>query len=306
MSYEQNLSMIGSIPDPSDINLTLNPNWTWIGYPVNVSQALNESFSGFIPRHGDYIKSQTEYAIYYDYYGWDGSLLLLESGKGYMYKNSDTIAKTLTYQKSDSKEVMVKNITTNDNHWHADINRYADNMNITAVVSFNDVELTVDNFEIGAFVNGECRGSAKAVYREMVDRYVFYLTIYGEEDETINFRLYDSYSDMEYPESDESVIFNINATVGDIINPYIINYSMYNVGEYDFEEFVNIYPNPVKVNEVVYLNKKYEKVEVVNSLGMVISTYHNANKINGVKAPGIYVLRINDGKKITNNKLIVR
>ena len=306
MSDEQNLPMIGAVSDPSNINLTLNPGWTWISYPIKESQALNESLSGFTPRHGDYFKSQTEYARYYEGYGWDGSLLLLESGKGYMYKNSDTIAKTLTYQESDGKDIIVKNITTNDNHWHADINKYADNMNITAVVSFNDVELTADNFEIGAFVDGECRGSAKAVYREMVDRYVFYLTVYGVEDENVSFRLFDSYLDAEYPETEENIVFNVNATIGDIINPYIINYSIDNINELDFEEVVNIYPNPALVNEVVCLNRKYEKVELINSLGIVVNTYINANKIDGIKVPGIYILRISDGKIITNNKLIVR
>ena len=306
MSDEQNLPMIGAVSDPSNINLTLNPGWTWISYPIKESQALNESLSGFTPRHGDYFKSQTEYARYYEGYGWDGSLLLLESGKGYMYKNSDTIAKTLTYQESDGKDIIVKNITTNDNHWHADINKYADNMNITAVVSFNDVELTADNFEIGAFVDGECRGSAKAVYREMVDRYVFYLTVYGVEDENVSFRLFDSYLDAEYPETEENIVFNVNATIGDIINPYIINYSIDNINELDFEEVVNIYPNPALVNEVVCLNRKYEKVELINSLGIVVNTYINANKIDGIKVPGIYIIRISDGKIITNNKLIVR
>ncbi len=306
MSNSHDLKIIGDVSDASNINLTLNRGWNWISYPINAVQDLNESLSGLEARTGDYFKSQTDYAMYYEGYGWDGSLYVLEPGKGYMYKNTDTITKTLTYSKSYRKEALVKNITTEDNHWQADINKYPNNMNITAVVSLDGVEQMSEGYEIAAFVNGDCRGSAEAVYNEMFDRYVFFLTVYGEMEENIRFRLYDLSHDVEYSESSETIQFSVDATVGNIKDPFVINYAMDDIDENNMAETVNIYPNPIAAEEVAYLNKKYEKVEVINSLGMILQSHYNTNKIEGIMIPGIYIIRTFDGKIITNNKLIVK
>ena len=307
MSAEHYLMMDGSISYVSQTEMTLKPGWNWISYPIDKSQTLARSLKDFKAKDGDYIKSQTGYATYYEGYGWDGSLLTLDPGQGYMYKNNDTIEKTLTYSKSYVRKAKVNNITTNGNHWQADVNKYPNNMNITAVLSIDGVEQKSDNIEIGVFANGECRGSARAVYKEVVDRYIFFLTVYGEGNETLTFRLYDTDLNYEYPQSAETFTFSMNAIMGDMNNPYIIDYSTVDVEENEQPVMTdNIYPNPVNKKETIYLNKNYEKVEVINSLGMIVKSYENTDRIEGIRESGIYIVKTFEGKTIVYNKLIVK
>ena len=306
MSAQHYLMMDGSISNVSQTTMTLKPGWNWISYPIDKSQTLTRSLKDFKAKDGDYFKSQTGYATYYEGYGWDGSLLSLEPGQGYMYMNNDTVEKTLTYSKSYIRKNKVNNVTTDGNHWKADVNKYPNNMNVTAVVAIDGTELISGDLEIGVFANGECRGSAKAVYKEMADRYVFFLTIYGEGDEELTFKLYDALLDVEYLETSEIMTFNVDATIGDINNPYIINYATVGVEDDEIEITDNIYPNPVNVRETVYLNKNYEKVEVINSLGIVVKSYFNVNKIEGVREPGVYIIKTIEEKTIMYNKLIVK
>lgn len=305
MSSEHYLMMDGSISNVSQTSMTLKPGWNWISYPINKTQTLTRSLQNFTPKDGDYFKSQTGYATYYEGYGWDGSLLSLEPGQGYMYMNSDTVEKTLTYSKSYVRKNKMKNITTDGNYWQADVNKYPNNMNITAVAMIDGVEQMSDNLEIGVFADGECRGSAKAVYKEMIDRYVFYLTVYGEGNEELTFKLYDA--DMnDIQEADVTITFDINATIGNINNPHIINFTTMNIDEHEVVVSDAIYPNPVATGEVAYLDKKYEKVEIINSLGMTVQSYSNTDKIDVVMGSGVYIVKTIEGKTINYNKLIVK
>ena len=307
MSAEHYLMMDGSISYVSQTKMTLKPGWNWISYPIDKSQTLARSLKDFKAKDGDYIKSQTGYATYYEGYGWDGSLLTLDPGQGYMYKNNDTIEKTLTYSKSYVRKAKVNNITTDGNHWQADVNKYPNNMNITAVLSIDGVEQKSDNIEIGVFADGECRGSARAVYKEVVDRYIFFLTVYGEGNETLTLRMYDTDLNYEYPQSAETFTFSMNAIMGDMNNPYIIDYSTVDVEENEQPVMTdNIYPNPVNKKETIYLNKNYEKVEVINSLGMIVKSYENTDRIKGIRESGIYIVKTFEGKTIVYNKLIVK
>ena len=306
MSTEHYLMMEGVISNVSQTSMTLKPGWNWISYPIDKTQTLTRSLKDFTPKDGDYFKSQTGYATYYEGYGWDGSLLSLEPGQGYMYMNNDTVEKTLTYSKSYIRKNKVNNVTTDGNHWKADVNKYPNNMNVTAVVAIDGTEQMSGDLEIGVFANGECRGSAKAVYKEMADRYVFFLTIYGEGDEELTFKLYDALLDVEYLETSEIMTFNVDATIGNINNPYIINYATVSVEDNEVEFVDNIYPNPLNVRETVYLNKNYEKVEVINSLGITVKSYYNVNKIDGISEPGVYIIKTFEGKTIVHNKLIVK
>ena len=306
MSTEHYLMMEGVISNVSQTSMTLKPGWNWISYPIDKTQTLTRSLKDFTPKDGDYFKSQTGYATYYEGYGWDGSLLSLEPGQGYMYMNNDTVEKTLTYSKSYIRKNKVNNVTTDGNHWKADVNKYPNNMNVTAVVAIDGTEQMSGDLEIGVFANGECRGSAKAVYKEMADRYVFFLTIYGEGDEELTFKLYDALLDVEYLETSEIMTFNVDATIGNINNPYIINYATVSVEDNEVEFVDNIYPNPVNVRETVYLNKNYEKVEVINALGITVKSYYNVNKIDGIREPGVYIIKTFEGKTIVHNKLIVK
>ena len=83
------LEMQGVLTDRSNYEIIINPGWNWINYSNNEGRTINEVNFGFTPTEGDLIKSQTEFAKYYEGYGWDGSLEFLESGGAYMYYSND-------------------------------------------------------------------------------------------------------------------------------------------------------------------------------------------------------------------------
>lgn len=84
------LEMQGIMTDMSNYEIIIKPGWNWINYSNNEEKNLNEVDLGFTPTDGDLIKSQTEFAKYYEGFGWDGSLNVMKSGGAYMYYSNDT------------------------------------------------------------------------------------------------------------------------------------------------------------------------------------------------------------------------
>jgi hypothetical protein len=56
----------------------------------------------------------------------------------------------------------------------------------------NGANATTSNMELGAFVGGEVRGTAQAIYIEPLDAHLFFLTTYANTaGELLRFKLYD-------------------------------------------------------------------------------------------------------------------
>ena len=66
------------------IPITLNQGWNWISYPYTQPMSIEEAMGTFTPAEGDQLKSQQGYSTYLNG-SWQGSLHVLEPGKGYMY-----------------------------------------------------------------------------------------------------------------------------------------------------------------------------------------------------------------------------
>ena len=111
-------------------------------------------------------------------------------------------------------------------HWIVDPSIYANNMTLISIIEIDGVEQYTSNLELGAFCNGELRGSERLQYvGSPAIRYECFLMIYGNSGDNITFRLYDHYTETESDlKSSESISFEVNATIGDVINPYVINF----------------------------------------------------------------------------------
>lgn len=113
------------------------------------------------------------------------------------------------------------------NHWNTDIHAYDLNMSITAVICLDGVEQRSSELEIAAFCNDELRGNKRAEYEEKLDRYIVYLTVYGNENFDINFKIYDHDLEEEINcTSLTSLEYISYATIGEILNPFVINFEM--------------------------------------------------------------------------------
>jgi len=306
MSTASTLEISGGLTDLTETPLTLQPGWNWISYPNNNEMPLTGAISGFTPSDGDCFKSQTSVALYYEGYGWDGSLTTLQPGCGYMYKNSTSSAKTLVYSNGGSKDILEANMTADGNHWQPNVYGYQNNMNIIAAVTVDGAELASEDYEVGVFCGDECRGSARLVYKELLGRYIMYLMVYGNDGDNLSFRLYDVQTESEY----EGVVnyeslFSSNAVIGDIFNPYIIDFGMDGISENE-SSAISIYPNPVTVGSTINLGLVCEKVQVINSLGAVIKEYTNTDKIDGIDVAGVYYILLINEKSNSYNKIVVK
>ena len=301
MSEPTELSMSGIIVEPSEFPIVLNPNWKWIPYSVSVPMDVTTAFAEFTPHDGDIVKSQEGFTQYYEGLGWSGSLNTMTPGEGYMYQNTSGEEKTLYYPTTgEAKGETKTNITSENNYWKPEVSKYPTNMSVIAVVDHSDEY----DFEVAAFSNGECRGSARPIYIDGIDKNILFLTIYGEYNETITFKYYDTTSGEEYNISN-SIIYSTDSIIGSVKEPYVINLIPTNVNEITEKE-VCIYPNPVNANSDIHLATECDKVEIYNTLGVKIAEYENINSIEGIETSGVYLIKIINEGAIKYDRIIVR
>ena len=299
-SAAHELTLIGNIVNPESHPITIGNNWKWISYLLSESISVEDALGTINPNHGDYIKSHTLFSQYYDGIGWLGALNTMNPGEGYMYQNTSGTTKTLVYPTSASKGTRA-NVTSENNHWMADAGKYANNMSLIAYVKDN----LETEYEIGAFVGEELRGSARPIYIEALDRYMIFMTIYGEANEEITFKYYDvNNAEEEIVFTKENVIFSSNATYGSVDNPVAMMFGTEGLDENSSREF-NIYPNPAKVNSEINLGMTCDRVEIYNTLGVKIAEYSNVNKIDGMETAGVYMIRVMNDNGMRNYRVVV-
>ena len=297
------ISISGNLINTNDIEITLVPGWNWISYPNSESVDINIALQNLDSQEGDKIKSDSPYADYYEGYGWYGSLNILEPGVGYMYYNSSNLTKTFTYSTSTStstrRSEAKANVTTEGNYWTPNAAQFANNMTMTAVLDVENI-----NYEVAAFVNGECRGSARPIYVEALDAYMLFLTIHGEEVEEMTFKYYDIDTDTEYTLSDR-INYSNNAILGSLKEPYMFTRGTTGIGEAELSQ-LNIYPNPTTTAAEINLNATFDKVEVFNALGVKVAEYSNVDSIDALETAGIYVIRATNNSVISHCRLVVK
>ena len=308
MTGENKMQLEGNLVNPSEHTIQLNQNWNWIGYPSNKPINLENAFNGFTPQNGDRIKSHVGFSQYYgegsnDFgiTGWWGTLENMTPGLGYMYYRAGEGTATFTYNvpADGAKSELRANITADDNYWVPATHRYANNMTMVAMLE----GANADNYEVAAFVDGEVRGSARPVYVEPLDAYMFFLTIYGDEVEEMSFRCYDLATGEEYAINDR-INYSVDAMLGSIEEPYMFRGTV-GIGEATLSE-INIYPNPTTTGREISFDATCETVEVFNTLGVKVAEYHYVDTIDAFETAGIYMIRITNNGNVQNCRVVVK
>jgi YD repeat-containing protein len=308
------MTITGNAATPSAHPITLSPGWNWIGYPCTTPMSVSDAMSGLTPMADDLLKSRESFAVYTPGIGWLGTLSTITPGMGLMFESHNTSPVTLTYPNPSKSEALLENITARDNHWEPEMQGYAQNMSVMATVELEGEELESGQYELAAFSNGECRGSAKLMYVEPIDKYMAFLTVYGEGGEELVFGLYDAMTGAETYESGESLVFEANAVVGAIDAPFVVRFGGL-TGMDEFGRHIHLFPNPVRRGENVSIGMVAEdygevQIEVINVLGAVVSMETSTKQPVSIKAPdvaGAYTLRITvEGKGTCYRKLVVR
>ncbi len=308
------MTVTGNAATPSAHPITLSPGWNWIGYPCTTPMSVSDAMSGLTPMADDLLKSRESFAVYTPGIGWLGTLSTITPGMGLMFESHNTSPVTLTYPNPSKSRALLENITARDNHWEPEMQGYAQNMSVMATVELEGEELESGQYELAAFSNGECRGSAKLMYVEPIDKYMAFLTVYGEGGEELGFGLYDALSGAETYDSGESLVFEANAVVGAVAVPFVVRFGGM-TGMDEFGRHIHLFPNPVGRGENVSLGMAAEdfgevQIEVINALGAVVSMETSTKQPVSIKAPdvaGAYTLRITvKGKGTCYRKLVVR
>jgi hypothetical protein len=136
-------------------------------------------------------------------------------------------------------------------------------MNMTVIAVVEDA---ARDYEVAAFSNGECRGAARPVYIEALGQSMIFMTIYGDDNDNVSFRYYDVTTGEEVALNDE-MTFEVNATHGDVMQPYVMTLSTMGIDE--TSAGFNIYPNPVQDKLYIETEAEIEEVVVYDVYGRV-------------------------------------
>jgi hypothetical protein len=295
-------SMVGQLTTPAAHPITINMVWNCIGFPSSHSVGVNEALSGFTPKNGDIIKGINSMATFSNGL-WSGTLNTLEPGQGYMYGSKSSATKTLVFQ-SGRGEATLANITP-ENNYYRPVADYADNMTVIAVVELDGKELRSCDYELAAFASDECRGSVKLMYVEPINRYIAFLTVFGDEEENLSFRLTDGVASGV---STDLLTYAVDDIVGELDDPVVLHFGPIDVEE-NTSVNVRIYPNP---SEGIFNieGSNIKRVEVFNALGQPVCTMETESsllKLNLTShASGIYLIRVVTTNGIMSHQVMKR
>ena len=109
-------------------------------------------------------------------------------------------------------------------YWQVNPNAFEHSMSVTASIFIDDVEQQNEMLELGAFCGDELRACALPRISTVTDKYIYNITIYGNEDgERLNFKFYDhSTNSLTELVCSQTLEFTVNGIVGDANNPYIV------------------------------------------------------------------------------------
>ena len=203
-------NLIGSLINVRDTAATIYPGWNWMGTLSNDVMSVKDAFAELDPEPGDVVKSRTAFASYRGNGIWEGTLQNIVPGMGYIYRSMASGAKTFHYPRTTHalyapSAARVQQAAPRTAHYNpVDNHLYPDNMNVIAVVRWQGN--VCEDAELGAFVNGECRGAA------VFDSGYYFLTVMGSSaddlDNEVVLRVYnqgDEYEVLHLPFASDAI-----------------------------------------------------------------------------------------------------
>ena len=223
MQNDRNLHVIGHRVDPSSSLITLGKNWNWIGYYGRQLSSVGDAFASMNPVSNDILKAQSGVA-YYDGIQWQGSIRVMEPGKGYMLNNTSGSAKQFGYPSATlvgARELQTFDAlspeTGDDSQTGAfnpvDLHKYSGNAIMTLKVVAG--EMVIGHAEVGVFAADECRTASQTNGDG-----VAFLTIPGDDDVTLTFKV--AVGDQVL-DAMTTVNYEVDGVYGSPANPLIID-----------------------------------------------------------------------------------
>lgn len=218
------LKIVGQPINVAETAQTIYPGYNWIGSLSSSVMSPEEAFADLSPEKGDMVKTRNAMAMYNGKGVWEGTLQNIVPGVGYIYQSKAADIKRFHYPRlsltpPSSRQVddLLDEEPWASSHYNpADDGKFPDNMNIIAVVKKGGESL--ENAELGAFVNDECRGAVTCING------YYFLTILGsstdDKDAVVQLRVY--VDGEEYIVGDTHM-FVSDAMIGTLDEPYVIS-----------------------------------------------------------------------------------
>ena len=225
MKNDCTLRIVGTPVNQETNTITVHKGWNWIGYYGRQVVSVTDAMADMSPESDDILKGQTG-VTYYDNGIWNGSLLMMEPGVGYMVKSTTNDARSFNYSSTpvshaSRRAPAITSAQGSDNSTNTfspvDFRMYSGNAIMAAKVMSG--KKPVANVEIAVFAGDECR--AVAVTNQSG---IAYLTIPGDDVATLTFKIVHG---TDIIDSEEKVLYETDAILGTPLNPFIIRLADY-------------------------------------------------------------------------------
>lgn len=257
---------------------TIKRGYNWIGYPcewdITIDQ-FNTLNKWNNPSDGDKIIGKTGFA---EYDAVEGLWLAqegftLQAGKGYLYysNNEEEYELDLIYREDMAQARLPRQAAASrqlNNVWKYDAGAFADNMAVVARIEGLE---NPENYSIGAFVNGECRGEGSVVSNGRM-----MISVAGTAGEKVSFRIYNK-ATGEFADVAETVKYV--QTLGSLKAPLALTV-----------------PEVTGISSVVAT----DKVQAEGIYDM------NGRRVNSMTQSGVYVVKTMVDGKLETKKVVVK
>ncbi|MBU0558558.1 MAG: T9SS type A sorting domain-containing protein [Bacteroidetes bacterium] len=320
--------------------ISIVKGWNWVGYTPQSSIEVNQALASLKrATTGDLIKSQLKYAQFIEGLGWIGSLQFMDPKLGYLMYSMNPGKLLYPFFENNNMGGFAKSNTETEVKanpgWAVNPENYQYNMTVTGIVKLNDNRSDSSAHVLAAFAGDpansdssmwECRGVAEALYIPQYDAYMFFLMVYGNEnDEKIHFKYYDSNENLEYYITSE-INFEDNTILGSVENPYEFTALPLSIGDQGYIPIVfslgDNYPNPFNpATKIGYGVPNESRVEIIiyNLLGQKVKTlvakdhtpgyfyalWNGRNDEGQMVSTGVYIYTMQADKFIDVKKMIL-
>ena len=222
VSSNTTLEIYGKTIDVTQSEQTIHHGFNWIGSVSGSIMSPDEAFADLQPEVGDMVKNRKGYAVYGERGTWEGLLNSIVPGEGYLYQSKSNKTKTFHYPRTSNGSRHARRLANRIDYGKAshfvpvDDSPFPDNMTFIAVVE-KDAE-RVEDAEVGAFINGECRGAVS------IHNGYYFLTVMGsssdDEHSTVELRVWSD--GKEYVIENEKR-FVSDSAYGTLEAPYVLS-----------------------------------------------------------------------------------
>ncbi|HSF90143.1 MAG TPA: T9SS type A sorting domain-containing protein [Saprospiraceae bacterium] len=202
---------VEGLPSATTIVVPAVANWNWIGFPRLNPEPVDSVLSMLNPAQGNILKGQDKFATFDSGLdAWLGNLKFFTPGAGYKLFLSNAGNIIFDPSRSDGFEV--------------DPSLFEYNMNVTGYADLDMIgERHEEDFIVGAFIDGQCRGTGILTYEAAVDAYRVLMLVNGnvaDLGKPIEFRIKNEKSGAVYIGNGQQLHFVADGIFGWIHNPY--------------------------------------------------------------------------------------